>query len=202
MPTAGVTMTVSGVTELLGAFEELGKIGARAAMQAAAKKAAVPIANAARRLAPRSGENGTRTALADSIVIRSSLSRSQQRKRGGRRAEAETFVGSTAPHAHLVEFGHLQVAARHEGEVHGLTKAGKRTRFTGKAKKTKRVVGHVPAHPFMRPAYDSTKMEATRILVAGYGEELERIGKRYAAQARRGKLTRGSREAFRMELGL
>lgn len=48
-----------------------------------------------------------------------------------------------APHAHLVEYGH------------DLVKGGKKGRGG-------RVVGHVPAHPFFRPAWDSKQAEVKR----------------------------------------
>ncbi|OIO01102.1 MAG: hypothetical protein AUJ49_08470 [Desulfovibrionaceae bacterium CG1_02_65_16] len=48
------------------------------------------------------------------------------------------IVTARSPHAHLVEFGHLLVL---------------KNRKTGLVK----VVGHVPAHPFMRPALDSAR---------------------------------------------
>lgn len=42
----------------------------------------------------------------------------------------------TAPHAHLVEFGHVL--------------------YKGSKKKGGRVIGHVPAHPYFRPGVDET----------------------------------------------
>lgn len=52
---------------------------------------------------------------------------------------ADAGVGASDPKAHLVEYGHQQV-------VGGTLRSGEG-----------RVVGHVPAHPFARPAYDATK---------------------------------------------
>lgn len=205
MPTApGITMSLSGVDELLAAFAELGQVGSRAAMQDALKKGAEVTAEAARRMAPLGmnavGEGGApKKALSNSIAVRSRLSRSQERKRGGRRAEAEMFVGSTAPHAHLVEFGHLLVKARHEGAKALRGRKGKKKLV---AVKTKRVIGHVPAYPFLRPAFDSTRNEATRVIFRSFGDSVTKVAKRYRRQAERGKLSRGARQAFRMELGL
>jgi len=47
------------------------------------------------------------------------------------------IVTARAPHAHLVEFGHLLVLKDKNGIV--------------------RVAGHVPAHPFLRPALDAAR---------------------------------------------
>lgn len=47
------------------------------------------------------------------------------------------IVTARAPHAHLVEFGHLQVVKNKQGLV--------------------KVVGHVSAKPFLRPALDSVR---------------------------------------------
>lgn len=56
-----------------------------------------------------------------------------------------------SPVAHLVEFGHQLVAGGtlRSGEGH--------------------VVGHVPAHPFLRPAYDAQR----EAMVAAVGEKLK-----------------------------
>ena len=47
------------------------------------------------------------------------------------------IVTARSPHAHLVEFGHLLVKKTKGGIV--------------------KVIGHVPAHPFLRPALDNAK---------------------------------------------
>lgn len=210
----GIQMTVSGVDDLLSAFDQLGKIGARAAMQDAMKKGAELTAEAARRLAPRGEDPTTKRRLADSIAVRANLSRSQNRKRGARRGEAEIFVGSTAPHAHLVEFGHMNVKVTRADEATQRTftrrvkqKGGGFSLVTVRGKlarqvTSRRVVGHVPAHPFMRPAFDATKAAATKVIFEEFGRSLVKVAQRYGRQAASGKLTRGSRMAFRMELGL
>ena len=64
------------------------------------------------------------------------LVRSVGNRRGRPRSplEARRFVGPSAPHAHLVEFGHVLVWKQPK---------------TGR----KYVKGHVPAHPFVRPGF-------------------------------------------------
>ena len=219
----GISVELSGVDELLQAFEDVGRIGTRAALQDAMKKGAEVTAVAARRLAPRSDDIGPRPQkaphLQDSIKVMANLSRAQKRKRGPMQGEGEIFVGSTASHAHLVEFGHVQVAATRE-ETASPTNFIRRhrnkdgsislirvTRAPSRKIISRRVVGHVPARPFMRPAFDATKLEASKIIFRELGASLQKVVNRYAAQAARtaagkGKLSRGAREAFRMDLGL
>jgi len=195
----GVSMSLSGVPELLEAFKALGHVGTRQALTGALKKGAEVVAERARRYAPRGKEFASKRPLHTTIIVRTTLSASQKRKRGARRAEAEVFVGSSAPHAHLVEFGHALVKARDEGEV-GLR--GRRGAKKLVPVKTKRVIGHVPAYPFIRPAYDATKVQATKVVFEELGNELKKVARRYRRQAERGKLSRGAREAFKLDLGL
>lgn len=196
-------VSVSGLEELQRAFDDLGSVGQKSALQAALKKGAEIVAAEARLLAPRGTDIGPRLKgkphLADSIIVRTTLSASQRRKRGGRRQEAEVFVGATVPHAHLVEFGHANVKTTggHEWVTRG---RGQRVRLKKVA--LKRVVGHVPPHPFMRPAFDLRRKEAAAATFQELGVAVQRVAKRYAGQAARGKLTRGARQAFRAELGL
>jgi len=75
-----------------------------------------------------------------------------------RRNRIDAEVYSKRPegaHAHLVEFGHRIVTG-------------------GKLGKGGRVVGSVPPHPFMRPAYDQTKDLATRIANDKIGDLIKR----------------------------
>lgn len=218
MSGVSLSMTLTGIDELIAAMHELGETGSRAAMQDALKKAAQPVAEAARILAPRGDGIGPRNKfkprLADSIKVLASLSRSQARKRGGRRHDAEIFVGPTVPHAHLIEFGHLLVKttrAKNETRRNFIRRRRRKdgsielVNVTGKLKRqivSKRVIGHVPAHPFMRPAIDSTRERAVQILFTELGGSVVKVARRYRRQAERGKLSRGARRAFRIELGL
>ena len=211
---AAVTMEVVGLDDLLGAFDALGRLGTKAALQGAMKKGAQIIADEAGRLAPRGEDIGPRRAgdvrLHDSIRVAANVSRSQRSKRGAPRGEAEYFVGSTDPTAHLVEFGHLLVKATREETPTSRTFTRRRRRKDGsielvqvRGKATRhilgrRVIGHVAAHPFMRPAFDSTRVEATKIVMQELGGEVVKVAKRYRRQAESGKLTRGSRQAFQM----
>lgn len=198
-----VAVAVSGLDDLDKAFAEIGAVGSKQALQDALKKAAEPVAEEARRLAPRDSDIGPRTKsnrhLADTILVRTSLSQSQMRKRGGRQQPAEVFVGSSAPHAHLVEFGHILVKARHEGV---LAMRGRRGKKTLQRVKTKRVIGHVSARPFLRPAFDAKRREFGVIFFREIDGAVLKVAKRYGRQAERGKLSRGAKIAFRAELAL
>ena len=196
---AGATVTLTGIPELLEAFKAIGEMNTRTVLQGALKAGANVTAEEARRLAPVGTDPETKLHLRDSIKVAANLNRNQKRKRGGRRADGEIFVGPTVPHAHLVEFGHMLVKARYSATLH-LVKRRRGARW--ERKQTKRVIGHVPAHPFMRPAFDSTKDRAAREVFKALGLELRRVARRFRRQAERGKLTRGSREVFKVELGL
>ena len=68
---------------------------------------------------------------------------------------ADAVAGALgSPKAHLVEYGHLQVVGGKVSRAKtaaGIALAKLSGNFAGQ------VVGHVPAHPFLRPAYDETR---------------------------------------------
>ena len=94
----------------------------------------------------------------------------------------------------------------HEGKLGLVGKRGKKRFANVKTKRTvegpRAVGGFVSPKPFMRPAFDSTKDRAAREVFKALGLELRRVARRFRRQAERGKLTRGSREVFKVELGL
>lgn len=175
-----IGIELSGAAELERAFDALGAVGSKQALERALVKAAQPIAEEARRLAPQgtAPKSPHKKRIATSILVRTRLAPSQMRKRGGRREFTEVFVGSSAPHAHLVEFGHAIV-----------TRSG-------------RVVGFAARRPFLRPAFDAQKIAAVKIFRDVLWQEMVRVARRYAGQAERGRLSRGAREVFRAELDL
>lgn len=63
-----------------------------------------------------------------------------------------------APHSHLVEFGHLAVKRGLLG--------------------IRRVVGHVPPHPYLRPAFEAKADEAIEIFADEVGAALESMESR------------------------
>lgn len=72
-----------------------------------------------------------------------------------RRGEVKVIVRSTAPHGHLIEYG---TAPRYQAE-------------------TGRYTGHVNAHPFMRPAWESHRRGAVERIMAEAMRQLERAAK-------------------------
>lgn len=76
---------------------------------------------------------------------------------------AAQHTGPSAPHAHLVEYGHAQV---YKNPVTG----------------EKKVVGHVPAHPFVRPAEKQARDEVLQTSGAFLGTGIERLASRGVRQ--------------------
>jgi len=207
-----VAVAITGLDELYKALDDLGTIGSKQVMTEALKVAAQPIADTARRLARvGTGPKSVFKKRIRDIEVRTTLSKSQMRKRGGRRAEAEVFVGSQAPHAHLIEFGHRLVKGRsRKGEIlsHKILRVQtgrERGRFLRHIVKRGpatfgRQIGRVRAYPFLRPAFDAHKGQLFTAFAREVGKRLGVVARRYAGQARRGKLSRGAQQAYRVEL--
>jgi len=66
--------------------------------------------------------------------------------------EARVTVGPRVAYAHLVEFGHAIIA---RGPGKGVKAGARRTAL--KARRAAGAIGHVPAKPFVRPAFDAVK---------------------------------------------
>lgn len=92
-------------------------------------------------------------ALADSITI-------TVRERAGWQAAVD--VGTNSPIAHLREFGHRMVVG------------GKRRGGGG------RIIGQVPAYPFLRPAADENAEGSVRLIGTTLGPEIEAAFRRRA----------------------
>lgn len=179
-----VDFRFEGIDEMESALLELGASLSRQVLQETLKKAAEPVAAEARVLAPRSDEyKKYKKHLADSVVVRTTLPKNQRRLRfraGTEKNFAEVFIYNTAPHAHLVEFGHRLVrGVTRKGTIleHKVVRAeGEGERRWGRGRylahlikrandaKYGREIGHVAAHPFMRPAWDAKRELAYQIL--------------------------------------
>jgi HK97 gp10 family phage protein len=188
-----VKVKVEGLKELDAALGELTKATAKNVLKRVLKRAAQPIADAARGKVPV--DTGK---LRDSIIVGSNLSEVEaagnaayaaKMRAGGSKAEAgaalraaaraakaaggdasfaEMFVGpDNRPNAHLVEFG-----------------TGERFHRSGKS------VGSVAPQPYMRPAWDGEKGRALEIIKADLGDEImkaaTRAAKRAASRAAKG----------------
>ncbi len=124
---------------------------------------AEPAAREARRLAPK-GKTGR---MADKINVSTTLSRRQRAQRRKPNLKnglvAEVFLGAGAKGpAHLIEFG-----------------TGLRRHKSGKS------TGYVPAHPYMRPAWEKWKFRILDRFAFRLWHEIERAAKRLAAKQKR-----------------
>ncbi len=159
----GVTFRLAGLEEFDKALAELPKAVGKQVLRRAATKTLTPVRDTARQMAPRSGEvRGKGEQLVQTIHIRARLKRSQTRARV-RAGDVETFVGSTAPHAHLVEFG-----------------TGPRWQET-----TGRFTGQVSPLPFMRPAWDQHRGRMLTDLPKLLWEEVYKAARRVRRQSER-----------------
>jgi HK97 gp10 family phage protein len=172
---ARTTVKVEGFKDLERQLEELPKNIGRGVARRAVKKAADEMAEEQRRLCPV-GDGSLRDSIRVRVTTKNldglaeyGLARQEgasARDAGAalraarREAKASgtqsghriaASVGPTEPHAHLVEFG--------TGERHH--KSGKST-------------GVMPAHPFVRPAFDHGVDQAVFTMKEGLGEEIRR----------------------------
>lgn len=101
---------IEGLKELDRALKKLPLAVQKRVLRATLKKAGRPIAADAAVRAPRD-----RGDLAESITVKTELSRSQRRKMRKSKGEVVMFIGAARPkgaHAHLVEFGTEKMAAQ------------------------------------------------------------------------------------------
>jgi HK97 gp10 family phage protein len=160
---------LDGLKELDQMLQDLPKAMSKTVLRNALKKAGAPIRDEAAANAPH-GPTGN---LAKSIVVSTKLKKSQRRRMKQRDA-VEVFVGATAPHAYLVEFG-----------------SAERQRKNGAS------TGVMPSNPFFTRAWDATKATALKILVAEIRVELLKAAKRLRERAEKGTLSKRSTEALR-----
>jgi HK97 gp10 family phage protein len=158
---------VSGLREVDAVLAKLGPALASGAMETALILAAEPTVEAAKALAPFDPDRKRKKHLRDTIKAYTKLRKSQRRSLSltTSRAFAQVFVGPSASHAHLIEFGHAIVARGPDRDRAGEKAARKAARAAGKKYRSPKggrggpVIGHVPAHPFLRPAWDSTRQQ-------------------------------------------
>ena len=161
----GFGISLIGDKELIRKLDRLAKRGYRNTVAKAMSKAATPVSRLAKRLAPV-GEGPTRGLLKKSIGKKSKWYRGTRvviigpRKTFKRTITTKSGkVRSVDPanYAHLVELGHSIVTG---GKVDRIN------RGTGRppSKKQGRVVGHVPAQPFLRPALLQNKQNIKGIM--------------------------------------
>jgi HK97 gp10 family phage protein len=167
-------VSISGFRELDLALGQLPKSVAKATLVRVLKKAAEPVAEKARQMAPvRPGSGNLKRSISVSTKLKNAVGKAEfsaalraglgvsaarTALRNARRAAtgqtfAEIFVGPStqAPHAHFLEFG----TSRHGPQ------------------------------PFMRPAWDAEKDNALRIIRQELGHEIIASAKRIGRSSRR-----------------
>lgn len=157
----GFSFELQGLKELDDMLRQLPKTMSKAVLRKGLQKAAVPTREAAIGNVPQ-GETGK---LKESIKIATRLKRSQRRGRLPRKDAVEVFVGSDAPHAHLVEFGTKE-------------------RYRDSGGRT----GRMPEAPFLSQAWERTRHQALDIFANQTAEELEKAAKRLRKRAEKGTL--------------
>lgn len=166
---------IEGGKELERRLAALPKAMSKTVLRNALKTAAKPVLEAVRTRAPydptpTKGFEQSKH-LRDRLYISTMLVKNQKRGRRRPKGEVEVFIGSDAPHAHLLEFGTTQRFYK--------TK-------TGKSKST----GSINATPFLRPAWDATKKQAKDILFSEILVQLSKAVARLAKRAEKGTLSK------------
>ena len=148
------SLKISGFRELDALLQSMPRQLAGQGVTAGLRKALQPVAAAARSYAP--GSLDSRITIAPKIKA-GQAAQSLAKPGKGRRV---MYVGSTAPHAHLVEFG-----------------TGPRYHKSG------RYVGIMPPDPFLRPAWDANKDQVLATLATAIREEIAKAVTRRAGRA-------------------
>lgn len=157
----GMSFKIEGLQEFDRALAELPKSLGKAVLRRAGTQVLRPVRDTAKAMAPIGDEiKPAGKKLATSIRVGPKLRRSQQRPAKG---DVEIFVGATAAHAHLVEFG-----------------TGPRYQKT-----TGRYSGQMPPQPFMRPAWDQHKARMLRELPDLLWNEVYKAARRLRVRSER-----------------
>jgi HK97 gp10 family phage protein len=167
MATKGFQFELTGVKAMMGLFDQLPtKSMQKNVMRKVLKKSLEPIRDEA--IAKLGAHNLKSDKLGSTIRVTSSLKRSQ--KPTGKKDPTQIFmyVGSYAPHAHLVEFG-----------------------TTGRHKKSGASTGFTSPKPFLRPAWDANKLKSLEIFKLALWQSIFKAAQTLAKKAERGTLTKG-----------
>ena len=181
-----------GMEQLMKNLEQLPTIAMKkTVVRNACKKSLIPVRDLARQNAPydprvTKGFSKSRH-LRDTIEVSTSLKASQKRKFAPDRTKVTVYVGSTAPHAHLIEFGTKERTPKEP--------------FTAEIRPgqviTVKSMGRAPAIPFLRNAWDAAKDRIISIFAKEMKVELEKAAARLAKRAATGKLTKAQIRGLR-----
>lgn len=160
----GINIEVTGLTELQSKLDELTTKAAERCIRKALKAGAAIEQAAIEERAPVKDTTGGMLpdgALKSDIVVKM------------RRDEQGTIIAVVGPDkltahvANWVEYGHRLV----RGGRSKLIKSGKNA---GKTVGPGKAVGNVPAHPFIRPAYEATRQEVADAICSTLATEIEK----------------------------
>lgn len=161
----GSGIRLEGLPQLKAALRQLPDRLQKPALARGLVKAAKPMVDTAKALAPRSADRQSGHHLQDAISAQTTLDKRQRKFLRRQKDQAQAFVGVSyrrsdkyfAPHAHFIEFG-----------------TGPRRHESGKS------VGQVPAQPFIRPAFDIHKVSVTMAFAPFARVEINKAVKRVA----------------------
>jgi len=180
----------SGLEEIDRLLKELpGKLGVTV-QQRALKKAAKPLLSAAILNAQGIGQQSGN--LARSLKIDVKLNKFQMRGKTRDRYRADVYVGSTAPHAHLVEFGTQERYRKVGGgvEEYSVNRRGKIVTRSRRVGYGRAYTGTMPANPFLTRAWDSQKQVVWQTFKKEIGNELIKAVRSLAKRAQKGTLSK------------
>jgi HK97 gp10 family phage protein len=201
----------NGLDSLDRALNELGAELKSEILATALRRAARPFLRRARQLAPRGTKPKKESKRLANSIRTSSLPKGR-RERFEMAGAAGIRAGARAPHAHLVEYGHAIVprgpSIDHATEAR-MKKLRSQARAAGpnadefleslrqralkyKVPRRRRggaAIGHVRPHPFMRPAWDSSRAAVVRSIKDEIAGVLRRKIRAIASKVRRGKLS-------------
>lgn len=171
----GFGFELTGVKELTRLLDQLPTVAMRkTVLRNALKKSGKPIVEAAKATVPVESGN-----LKDSLQVSTKLKDSQKKGQGYDKSTVTVYVGSSAPHAHLIEFGTV------ERKLDTPRLAKLKGRFA-----IIKTTGFVSPTPFLRNAWESMKGTALKIFAAEMKNELYKSARRLAKRAESGKLTK------------
>lgn len=166
---AGFTVNIQGLAELDARLKEMGNVEAKKCIRKALKAGGKVMQEAILERTPVRPELPSSTALppgalANDIVVKNTVE-------GDNLAVAVGPGSHTAYAARLVEYGHRSVSG-------GISRKDENGKYRGKGTEAASVNGvsggQVPAHPFIRTAYEASREPATDAIVTTLASEIEK----------------------------
>ena len=159
---AGVT--IEGLPELRRKFAELSDKQQRGVLRTGIRAGAQLVVREARKNVHDVSGN-----------LRKGMKAKVSVKQGGVTEASIGWDKKIAPHGHLVELGHVQIVGPRSGAAS--------QRRSGKAGPKQRAVGHVPAHPFLRPALLDHEQQIIDVIAKNFRKHIDRVAAGQGAAA-------------------